>query len=268
MKTFYIKTTLGGSETGRKERYTMTRMIILASFVISAAAVIMAFGLMTPKGEAARYSIEGEAATPLGSAFTYQGHLLDSGVAPTASYDLQFTLFDQASAGIQIAGPITLDNVSVTDGIFTVQLDFGSAAFNGDNRFISIGIRPGASTGAFTSLTTRSQITAAPYALYAKTAGAAESLTSRCPLRKFYMTSSFPQGNAAINACVAGYHFASLQEIMDPSNLEYATELGSTAHSLPDSGSGPPLIMAGAGSGLKCGRCTRYGRVCIPAGCR
>jgi len=116
------------------------------------------------------------AATPLGSAFTYQGRLTDSGSPPTAQYDLQFTLFDQSSGGIQIAGPITLDNVQVTNGLFTVQLDFGAGAFNGDNRFLAIGVRPGASTGAFTLLTTRQQLTATPYALYAQTAAVATSI--------------------------------------------------------------------------------------------
>src|SRR6266436_5718142 len=72
--------------------------------------------------------------TPLGSAFTYQGRLLVSLAPANTPHDLQFTLVDQSSGGIQIAGPITLDNVPTSNGLFTVQLDFGAAAFNGDNR--------------------------------------------------------------------------------------------------------------------------------------
>src|SRR5258706_11322369 len=100
--------------------------------------------------------------TPLGSGFTYQGRLLVSLAPANTPHDLQFTLFDQSSGGIQIAGPITLDNVPTSNGLFTVQLDFGAAAFNGDNRFLAIGVRAGTNTGSFTLLTTRQQITATP----------------------------------------------------------------------------------------------------------
>jgi hypothetical protein len=180
------------------------------------------------------------APAPLTAGFTYQGRLLVSLAPPNAPHDFQFTLFDQSSGGIQIAGPITLDNVPVSNGLFTVTLDFGAAAFQGDRRFLAIGVRDGASTGAFTLLTTRQEVTATPYAIHAVTAANVTG-TVTCARRKFYMTSSFPQGNAALTACVAGYHMASLQELLDVGTLQYATELGSTAHSLPDSGSGPPF---------------------------
>jgi hypothetical protein len=203
-------------------------------------AVLLALitGFVSPH----RVTAETLAATPLGSAFTYQGLLLTSNAPTSSLQDFQFTLFDQSSGGIQIAGPITFDNVAVSNGVFSVQLDFGIAAFNGDNRFIAIGVRPGPSTGSFTLLSPRTQVTATPYALYALQA-ATVSGTVQCARRKFYMTSSFPQGNAALTACVAGYHMASLQEIMDPSNLKYATDLVATgqAHTLPDAGSGPPF---------------------------
>src|SRR5437870_4822224 len=87
------------------------------------------------------------AATALGSAFTYQGRLLVSLAPPNTPYDFQFTLFDSSAGGIQIAAPITLVGVPVNNGLFTVQLDFGSAAFQGDNRFVSIGVRTNGSTG-------------------------------------------------------------------------------------------------------------------------
>jgi hypothetical protein len=46
-----------------------------------------------------------------------------------------------------------------------VKLDFGSGAFNGDARWLEIGVRPGASTGAYTTLDSRQELTPAPYAL-------------------------------------------------------------------------------------------------------
>ena len=69
------------------------------------------------------------------SVFTYQGRLTDSGTPANGSYDLQFALFDSASAGAQIGSTQTAANVSVSAGVFTVPLDFGAAALSGANRF-------------------------------------------------------------------------------------------------------------------------------------
>ena len=55
--------------------------------------------------------------------------------------------------------------------------------------------------------------------------------------RKFYLTQTTHDGSQALTACAAGYHMASLWEILDPSNLSYDTGLGFTT---ADSGSGPP----------------------------
>jgi hypothetical protein len=49
-------------------------------------------------------------------------------------------------------------------------LDFG-AVFNDTAYWLEIGVRPGASSGAYTDLTPRQPITAAPYALYAQAVG-------------------------------------------------------------------------------------------------
>jgi hypothetical protein len=52
----------------------------------------------------------------------------------------------------------------VSEGGFTVQLDFGGA-FNGDKRFLEIAVRSPAGGGTFTTMTPRQELTAAPYAL-------------------------------------------------------------------------------------------------------
>src|SRR5215813_1319426 len=57
------------------------------------------------------------------TAFTYQGKLTDSGNLATGNYDFQFTLFDALSGGAQQGTTQTVSNVTVTNGIFTVNLD-------------------------------------------------------------------------------------------------------------------------------------------------
>jgi len=46
----------------------------------------------------------GEAA-PLGTAFTYQGRLTESGSTATGTYDLQFNLLDAATGGNPVGTP-------------------------------------------------------------------------------------------------------------------------------------------------------------------
>jgi len=108
----------------------------------------------------------------LGTAFTYQGRLMDGGGAAEGSYDLRFALFDAASGGLPVGSAVTREDVPVADGLFSVTLDFGAAAFTGGARYLEVAVRPGASTGAYTTLSPRQALTVAPYALYASAAGA------------------------------------------------------------------------------------------------
>ena len=115
---------------------------------------------------------------PLGTAFTYQGRLTDAGAPASGVYDLQFTLFTAASLGAQVGPVVTRDDVAVTDGLFTVTLDFGASAFTGSARWLEIGVRPGASGGGFTTLSPRQELTPSPSSLYSRAAGSATSAAS------------------------------------------------------------------------------------------
>jgi hypothetical protein len=61
---------------------------------------------------------------------------------------------------------VELLDQSVTDGLFTVQLDFG-AVFDGRKLWLQIGVKPGGSADPYTTFAERQELTAAPYALYA-----------------------------------------------------------------------------------------------------
>ncbi len=113
--------------------------------------------------------------------FTYQGKLADGGVAANGTYDLTFKLYDTLASGTQIGIDIVRDNVVVTDGEFTVDLDFGAAAFEtGASRFLQLEVRSGASTGTFTALVPRQPVTSLPYGIKAINATTADSLSASC----------------------------------------------------------------------------------------
>jgi hypothetical protein len=106
------------------------------------------------------------------TAFTYQGFLHEGSAPAQGAYDLRFALYDDGSGGSAVAGPVTNAAVAVSNGLFTVLLDFGSGIFNGAARWLDIGVRPQGTPGDFTPLTPRQPVTATPYALHALTAAA------------------------------------------------------------------------------------------------
>ncbi len=115
------------------------------------------------------------------TAFTYQGQLSDTGNPATGNYDFEFRLFDVSSGGSQQGSTVQRLNVSVTTGVFTVQLDFGPCAtcFNGANRFLEISLRV-AGGGVFTQLNGRQQVTSNPYAIKSLSAESANGLSVAC----------------------------------------------------------------------------------------
>ena len=107
-------------------------------------------------------------AAPLGTAFTYQGRLSDNGAAADGLYDFTVKLHASATGGTAL-GTVNVPAVPVTEGIFTLSLDFGAAAFDGSARWLEIILRKQGDSGEPAVLSPRQEITPAPYALVAKT---------------------------------------------------------------------------------------------------
>jgi hypothetical protein len=131
----------------------------ITKILISLFAVVLCFG---PVGLAG----------PVGTAFTYQGRLIDANQAADGLYDFQFKLYDSNGGGNKLGQDVNKPEVDVIDGYFTVELDFGSV-FDGNNRWLDIGVRPGDQNDpcVYSVLSPRQKLTPAPYALYAKNGG-------------------------------------------------------------------------------------------------
>ena len=111
-----------------------------------------------------------------GTAFTYQGRLNDANGPATGIYDLRFGIYDAASGGTQVGSTLTHSATAVSNGLFTVTLDFGNQ-FNGADRWVEIGVRTNGG-GALTALAPRQPLTPAPYAIYSANAGSASSVSA------------------------------------------------------------------------------------------
>jgi len=109
----------------------------------------------------------GAFAEPASTAFTFQGQLKLNGVPADGSYDFVFRLYSAEALPAQVGSDFPINDWPVSNGLFTVQLDFGSGMFTGDARWLEVAVRSGDSNDAYTALSPRQPVTAAPYATYA-----------------------------------------------------------------------------------------------------
>ena len=101
-----------------------------------------------------------------GTAFTYQGRLNNGGSPASGSYDFTSTLFNALSGPGQVGTVVTNMATAVSNGLFTVTLDFG-ANFPGADRWLEIGVRTNG-VGGFATLSPRQKLTPTPYAMTAE----------------------------------------------------------------------------------------------------
>ena len=133
------------------------------------------FGLMTGHAPAAAEAGAGQQAAQaaaqaaVGTGFTYQGQLRDDSGPVNGSCDFTFELWDAGTGGNQV-GAVNKSGVTVADGLFTVQLDFGAGAFGGDARWLATTVDCGDGAQA---LSPRQRLRPAPYARFAPAAGSA-----------------------------------------------------------------------------------------------
>lgn len=109
-------------------------------------------------------------AAPLGTAFTYQGKLAQNGLAVNESCDFSFELWDALLDGNQVGLAQVVPAALVTDGTFTVELDFGDGAFDGNARWLGIAVAC-PDGGSLTTLAPRQELTPSPYTLFAGMGG-------------------------------------------------------------------------------------------------
>ncbi|MCX8155410.1 MAG: hypothetical protein N3J91_02960 [Verrucomicrobiae bacterium] len=176
------------------------------------------------------------AAAPLGSAFLYQGRLTQQGQPAQGLYDLTFTLFDTPSGGAPLAGPITNLQVSVSNGLFSAEVDFGPAPFNGTALWLAVAVRP-AGGGAFTPLTPRQPLLPAPYATFAANAAVAQALTANA-----VNTASLKDGAVTLTKIATNQIVTSLNGLRD------AVQLSGT-NGITINPRGNTLVISGPGPG-------------------
>ena len=129
---------------------------------------------------------------PVGTSFTYQGRLQQNGqYVNGVTCDFQFSLYDAAGSGTPPSGGTQLGSIlprsaAVTNGYFTVDLDFG-AVFTGTARYLQVAVACPTGSGSFTPMNQRIGLNPVPYAMYASNVGSSITWSQ-------IVTSSMPVG--------------------------------------------------------------------------
>jgi len=108
------------------------------------------------------------------TAFTYQGQLIDGGGPAQGLYDLGFRVYDAPTDGNLQGIGLGFNAWPVTNGLFTVELDFGTNVFTGQPLWLQIEVQTNG-TSSWNQLSPRQQLMPAPYAIYSATAATAAS---------------------------------------------------------------------------------------------
>jgi len=175
-----------------------------------------------------------------GTAFTYQGQLLNNGTPVNSSIYLNFALYADSSGGSPVSGggpiaPVGGAKVTPKNDLFTATLDFGSSPnpFTG-SLYLEIQQSASGNSGTYTPLSPRVQLTPTPYAIYAENAGsvAAGSVT----------------GSEIASSTIAAGNIANGQVVKSLNGLNDAVTLAAGAN-VTLTTNGNTLTMASAGGG-------------------
>jgi N-acetylneuraminic acid mutarotase len=131
------------------------------------------------------------------SAFTYQGQLTDKGAPANGLYDFTCGLYATNTGGVSVTTNFSVVKVPVTNGLFTVMLDFDPAVFTGNPLYLELQVSP-AGAGKFSPLLPRQLLTSAPYAFRSASALLASHATTADVAASATLASSVTPGS--INA--------------------------------------------------------------------
>jgi len=103
------------------------------------------------------------------TSFPYQGLLHNTSGPVTAACDFKFSLYDGVTAGVKLGNDLFRTGVTLTNGYFAVQLDFGDV-FGGAATWLEVAARCPTNQGAYVSLLPRQEIGWTPRATVAQRA--------------------------------------------------------------------------------------------------
>lgn len=198
-----------------------------------------------------------------GTAFSYQGELNANGApANGTNYSMVFYVYNTATGGTSL-GNVGIASVTVSNGLFSVPLDFGNI-FDGTPRWLEVSLEKtgvGGDSG-FTTLAPRQQILSTPYSIQSLSASNLLGSIAPAQINGQILTTQLPgvvvtnnQGGVILTGTFTGNGagLTNLSASALPANVALLnanqTFSGSNTftHPVVVSGAAPVLKMAGLG---------------------
>jgi len=123
-------------------------------------------------------TLPAQSLTSQSDAFRYQGQLSANGALANGTYQFTFTLYNAVTGGSVVSAPIQ-QPISVVNGVFTTDLNFGAGISNGQHYWLEIKV--GTTTGNAVSLPNRQAIDVFAPAVYAQSSAASASTLLSLP---------------------------------------------------------------------------------------
>ena len=109
-------------------------------FILTLSAVTLLISLATIGSASAQSDGPQSPQVATGSSFTYQGRLIKNGQPVSDTCALSLSLWDAVSGG-SFLNSNTFSTVPISNGLFTVQLDYGANTFIGEARWIETAVK-------------------------------------------------------------------------------------------------------------------------------
>jgi len=173
---------------------TIVTTVVVLALLLAASSTVAGPPI---EGGSAGITLAGTVASKI----SYQGRLTDVGGNPlNGNYNLVFQLWDDATAGGQVGGDIVRNNVPVSNGLFTVELEVPQDAFNGQALWLRIQVN-----GQW--LSPRQELLPVPYALSLRPGAAIDASIYDGPVLKVENTDANPAGGgyAIVGKNASGY---------------------------------------------------------------
>jgi hypothetical protein len=211
--------TIGSNQEGV---FPMNRssMIIIFAFAILLLILSISQGgtiaqvLVTTEAEPTLQPEGGESSEPavlspdntaalVGSSFTYQGQLKNSGAPVNDHCDFIWDLFADPDVGTSLATDTDTD-VLLTNGLFTVVINVPASVIDGHARYVEIQVRCPTGIGVYTTLSPRQELQAAPYALGLRLPFSHTIISSAAPLFAVTNTGGTSTSPSLLGSSVGG----------------------------------------------------------------
>jgi hypothetical protein len=193
----------------------MKRNRLVVTLLALAALLLTTGGAMGqgPDSEGEAHPQEDLAiAATVNSRISYQGRLLESGSPVTGSRDMLFRLYSDGSCTAQVGSDIVKNGVTVSEGLFSVELDVTHGSFNGQGLWLEVEVG--------TTILGCQEILPVPYALSLRPGAKIEDWTSILYLNRYKTPwPAFDMHKYGIEAEVDG-------------NYDYAFGVHGSAHTL------------------------------------